>query len=164
MTTQKQKMLKKVAIVAGVVAVTVFSASAFNLSNGVGSIFSPLTSPVQLCQEATQNIGRDISNIEAKGLSLQLSSAEIQDLIVAKKQQWRAVCAEAAAQPFTPVVAFTSQVDAQAICDEAQAGLSDDIAAVYERAESMGWDRALTQAKVLYAKQRVRDLCANVNR
>lgn len=89
------------AVVAGLslIAFSVFSlGNAFALSHEMGDMMSaPLTSSRTLCKEARANYRRDVKNIRAKGLSLQLSEEQIDAEVAAIKDYRTQICNEAAA-------------------------------------------------------------------
>lgn len=92
---------------AGIITLIAFMAfSIFSISNALaleeemeGDDFvessEPLTSARQLCKEATKNLPGEVRQAKAKGLSLQLSPEDVNQMIQFAKDYKKSICYEA---------------------------------------------------------------------
>lgn len=91
------KKLISAFVALGVMAMSVFSiANAFALTVDAGLVKGkPLTSPLELCEEATANLLNRIGEVYERGLSLHMSKQEMEYKVYILKEYWRQVCTEA---------------------------------------------------------------------
>lgn len=121
-TLNSSKYMSKKFISLFVTLISLFVFSIFSLTNALalegdsadGS--APLTSVKTLCKQAKSNYKNDVSALKAKGLSLQLSQEEIDQMIQEVKDYRKKVCTQAAG--------LTSAVK---LCKEAKKNYSNDV-------------------------------------
>lgn len=133
-----------------VTLVSLFVFSVFSLTNALalegdasgadGS--APLTSVKALCRQAKTNYKNDVSAAKAKGLSLQLSQEEIDQMVQEIKDYRKKVCTEAAG--------LTSAVK---LCKEAKKNYSSEVKLL----KAKGLSFQLTKKEIAKMIQEVKD-------
>jgi hypothetical protein len=104
----------------------------------------PLTSAVQLCKDAQKTYGKDVQYAKAKGLSNQMTKAQINQLVKDVKDYKTKVCAESKGK----VSPLTS---AAQLCKEAQKSYYKDV----QNTKAKGLSNQITKEQI---DQMVKDL------